>query len=106
MRLGTPDYVAELEARARRDFAGFLALDMQTIAERADLGGLTPDTVDQECHPGMPYEVIVDAVKRHDADLLVVGTRGAGGVTRAIWGSVATALVEAPPCDLMIVHEI
>jgi nucleotide-binding universal stress UspA family protein len=105
-RLGSPEYVAELEATAQRSLAGFLARDMQTILERADLGPVKPDMVEQECLCGMPYPVIIAAVQRHQADLVVVGTHGAGGVERAIWGSVATALIQSPPCDLMIVHEI
>jgi len=105
-RLGPPEYVAELEATAQRNLAGFLARDMQTILERTDLGPVEPNMVEQECLCGMPYEVIIAAVQRHQAGLVVVGTHGAGGVKRVIWGSVATALVDSLPCDLMIVHEI
>lgn len=105
-RLGPPEYVAELEATAQRNLAGFLARDMQTILERTDLGPVQPNMVEQECLCGMPYEVIIAAVQRHQAGLVVVGTHGAGGVERVIWGSVATALVNSLPCDLMIVHEI
>ncbi|MFN8704811.1 MAG: universal stress protein [Rhodospirillales bacterium] len=105
-RLGPPEYVAELEATAQRNLAGFLARDMQTILERTDLSPVEPNMVEQECLCGMPYEVIIAAVQRHQAGLVVVGTHGAGGVARVIWGSVATALVDSLPCDLMIVHEI
>lgn len=105
-RLGSPEYVAELEATAQRELTDFLARDMQTIVERADLGPVEPDMVEQECLCGMPCPVIIAAVERHQADLVVVGTHGAGALERAIWGSVATALVGSPPCDLMIVHEI
>jgi nucleotide-binding universal stress UspA family protein len=105
-RLGPPEYVAELEATAQRNLAGFLARDMQTILERTDLGPVEPNMVEQECLCGMPYEVIIAAVQRHQAGLVVVGTHGTGGMERLIWGSVATALVNSLPCDLMIVHEI
>ena len=38
-----------------------------------------------------------------DADLLVLGTHGRGGMTRLLIGSVAEAVVRQPPCDVLVI---
>jgi nucleotide-binding universal stress UspA family protein len=105
LRLGTPTYLAEVEARARGELDAFLNEDMKHLIRRAGLEGAAPVKIEGACVQGMPYEALVKEVGRVSADLLVVGTHGAGGMTRALWGSVATALLETPPCDLLVVHE-
>jgi nucleotide-binding universal stress UspA family protein len=33
---------------------------------------------------------------------MVIGTHGRTGVSRAVWGSVAEALLELAPCDVLV----
>lgn len=55
---------------------------------------------------GEPVSVIVREVRDQSADLLVIGTRGRGGLlSSAPFGSVAQALLESPPCDVLAVPE-
>lgn len=105
LRLGTAQYLAAVEADARREFDQFLAEDMAQLIRRAGLKDVEPAAIRHESVPGMPYEALTRAVERLHADLLVVGTHGAGGFARTLWGSVATALLENPPCDLLVTHE-
>jgi nucleotide-binding universal stress UspA family protein len=50
---------------------------------------------------GSPVEVLLDAAK--GADLLVAGTRGLGGFTGMLLGSVSHHLVHHAPCPVLIV---
>lgn len=52
---------------------------------------------------GPPRAVIPDAVARARADLLVLGTRGHGNVTRAFLGTVAGDVLREVPCDVLVV---
>jgi nucleotide-binding universal stress UspA family protein len=42
---------------------------------------------------GTPAEAILELARSRDADLIVVGSRGRGGVTGTVLGSVSTAVV-------------
>jgi universal stress protein E len=52
---------------------------------------------------GAPFEVIQDAVKSMRADLLVIGTRGYGGLKRILLGSVADQVLRGMDCDILAV---
>jgi len=51
---------------------------------------------------GPPQEVIDEMVRRRTADLVVVASRGAGATRMVLLGSVASALLDAVPCDVAI----
>lgn len=48
---------------------------------------------DTEIVEGSPAQKILDVARAHGADLIVVGSRGRGGVTGALLGSVSSELV-------------
>ena len=50
-----------------------------------------------------PAEAIVSSVKRVQADLLVMGTRGYGRFRRVLLGSTASQVLDAVPCDVLLV---
>lgn len=58
------------------------------------LGGAIGDTADALMH----------VAREHDAELIVVGTRGLGGIKRLFLGSVSTKLVHEAPCDVLVVR--
>ena len=51
---------------------------------------------------GSPAHVLLDAAK--GAELLVVGSRGHGGVAGALLGSVSQHCASHSPCPIVIVH--
>jgi nucleotide-binding universal stress UspA family protein len=54
--------------------------------------------------PGVPYEVIAEAAKKNDADLVVMGTHGRTGASRFFLGSVASRVISTAPCPVLTVR--
>ena len=52
---------------------------------------------------GDPAEVLLDAARLYDADLMVVGSVGLVGAERVLLGSVASSVLHHAPCDVMVV---
>jgi K+-sensing histidine kinase KdpD len=52
---------------------------------------------------GPPARAIVGYARRHHVDLIVMGTHGRTGVSRAVLGSVAEAVVRRAPCRVLTV---
>lgn len=72
-------------------------------AARAHLEGLGVGVKTVE-GVGEPAEVIGEAAKEANADLVVVGTRGLGAGKRMLLGSVSTRLAHDSPCDVLVVR--
>jgi nucleotide-binding universal stress UspA family protein len=53
---------------------------------------------------GVAWEEIIEAVKRLDVGLIVIGTHGRRGLPRAILGSVAEKVVRLSPVPVLTVH--
>ena len=53
---------------------------------------------------GVPPDEIVEVAEKHDADLIVVGTRDLGFFERVLRGSVSDGVVHRAHCDVLIVH--
>ncbi len=51
---------------------------------------------------GEPSAVILRELLRRDADIVVLGTHGRSGLSHLLLGSVAEAVLEAAPCDVLI----
>lgn len=58
--------------------------------------------VDPVVQEGHPAQVLVDRAK--DADMLVVGSRGHGGLAGALIGSVSFSCAAHSPCPVVIVR--
>ncbi len=55
--------------------------------------------------PDDPATAILDVAGREGADLVVVGSRGLGGVKRFLRGSVSARVATHAPTSVLIVHE-
>ncbi len=53
---------------------------------------------------GSPVEVLLDVVRREQADLLVVGNRGLNSVKGRLLGSVPADATRRAGCDVLVVH--
>jgi len=70
----------------------------------AGLGGPRPERVTVQAVDGIPAEALLNAAA--DADVIVVGARGAGGFARLRVGSVADVVAHHAQCPVVIVpHE-
>jgi nucleotide-binding universal stress UspA family protein len=66
------------------------------------LGGTRPASLTVRAVSGHPAEVLVGA--SNEADLLVVGKRGAGGFTSMLTGSVTSQVVNHSVCPVVVVR--
>ncbi|KAI3979324.1 hypothetical protein MKX01_020532 [Papaver californicum] len=63
------------------------------------------DDVIFEVMEGDPRRVMCEAVEKHQATILVVGSHGYGAVKRAILGSVSDYCAHHAQCNVMIVKK-
>ena len=54
---------------------------------------------------GAPDREIVDLTEKIEAGLVVIGSRGLGGIRRALMGSVSDSVVRHAHCPVMVVRE-
>jgi nucleotide-binding universal stress UspA family protein len=84
----------EIEAAARRQLDALIdEKDRATLSARAVL------TVSSS-----PALAIVEYAKRSKADLILMGTRGRGGVAHLLMGSVAERVLRIAPCPVLTLH--
>jgi nucleotide-binding universal stress UspA family protein len=85
----------ELAAKVRRLVQG------EVDEVLAKLDGPKPETVSIEVAMGSSVEEIVNAGK--DADMIVVGSRGAGGFSRMMMGSVSSLVTHHAHCPVVVI---
>ncbi len=51
---------------------------------------------------GDPATLIIHLAKKHDIDLLVIGSTGKGAMKRAFLGSVSAKVIEQAPCGVYV----
>jgi nucleotide-binding universal stress UspA family protein len=76
-----------------------LAVHGRKIAADLGLKGIVAQAI-----PGSPPDVLLEAAKDFDADVIVVGSKGLTGLPVARLGSVASLVSHHAPCDVFIVH--
>jgi nucleotide-binding universal stress UspA family protein len=76
--------------------------ELEDSASRARAQGLRTRVA---LRVGVPYREIVTLARHLEADLIVVGTHGRGGIDRALLGSVADRLVRLAPCPVLTVPD-
>ena len=77
------------------------AVKLEADRVLAGLTGSHPESVTVKAVHGFPVEEFVSASK--GADLVVLGSRGAGGFTRMLMGSTAGQVVQHAHCPVLII---
>ncbi|MGD9570771.1 MAG: universal stress protein [Thermoleophilia bacterium] len=67
------------------------------------LADLPADGHDRHVEIGAPAPVLLALARDRDAAFVVLGSRGLGGVARAVLGSVSRAALASAPCPVVIV---
>jgi len=67
----------------------------------SDLGNSAPASVTVRVASGSVVEELVNAAK--NADMLVVGSRGAGGFSRLMMGSVSSMVTQHATCPVVVI---
>jgi nucleotide-binding universal stress UspA family protein len=73
----------------------------ETDKALAALDGPHPESVTVKAVHGLPVQELVNASK--EADMVVLGSRGVGGITRLLLGSTADQVVQHALCPVLIV---
>jgi nucleotide-binding universal stress UspA family protein len=103
-----PQYWPEAYGLAAPPTVGDVKRDLRRMARRmlddvlADRPDLAAVPVELHQLEGLPGRVLVE--QSHDADLLVVGHRGRGGLTSAVLGSVGLQCVQHARCPVAVVR--
>jgi len=97
--LDAPGVRAELQGEKLRRLDDFVVEEIRELQSR-----LTDQPVfEGPCvRQGSVVEVLYDAVRENEADLLVLGTHSRTGIGRAFLGSVAEVMLSDPPIDILI----
>jgi nucleotide-binding universal stress UspA family protein len=80
-----------------------LLQDAEELTQKvaSQLGESRPPSVTVRAISGFPAKELVDASR--DADLVIVGSRGAGGFAKLMLGSVSSQVVEHAHCPVVVV---
>jgi len=114
---GTPLTVMTVHELIRGYYGGMVEYPGdQILAEKAgqlvqaevdavakDLGDVTPASMNVRVASGSVVEELVNAAK--DADMLVVGSRGAGGFSRLVLGSVSSLVTQHATCPVVVIPQ-
>jgi nucleotide-binding universal stress UspA family protein len=75
-------------------------LILDTITEEVDLEGVDYETIEEI---GDPARMLLAYCEESEADLLIVGKRGASLIERLVLGSVANRVLHEAPCPVTLV---
>ena len=79
-----------------------LAAEEMTLKVTSQLGEPRPVSVTVRAVNGFPAQELIEASR--EADLMVVGSRGAGGFARLVAGSVSSQVVHHAHCPVAVVR--
>ena len=91
-------YPGDLELTAKAEAAA----QAETEKVLAALGSSRPESVTVSGVNGIPARELIKAGE--GADMIVVGSRGVGGFSRLLMGSVAGQVAQHAPCPVVIVR--
>lgn len=99
---GKGSFAQEVADAERRRLETFLKDEIEALGARADAAGVAGSSLSKTIREGEPAAVLRAECSRLSADLMAIGTHGRTAISRAIWGRVATDLLDDPPCDVLV----
>jgi len=90
-----PSYLERLDAAEREQARTLLDEVASTLRER----GIAVETL---MPSGKPEDILANLASQPDIDLVVVGHRGRGAISRVLLGSVADRLVQTSPKPVLV----
>ena len=66
--------------------------------------GDTSIQLEEDLLEGPAADAIINAARTHNAELIVMGTRGKGSIEGLLFGSVSTKVSHYAPCTVMVVR--
>jgi nucleotide-binding universal stress UspA family protein len=78
------------------------AAEEMTLKVTSQLGEAQPASVTVRAVNGFPVQMLIEASRQ--ADLMVVGSRGAGGFAKLVAGSVSSQVVHHAHCPVVVVR--
>jgi nucleotide-binding universal stress UspA family protein len=76
-------------------------VEVETDQVLGEIAGPRPPGVKVEAINGIPAEALLSAAA--DADMVVVGSRGSGGFSRLLLGSVSTQVAHHATCPVVVI---
>ena len=90
-----PVDLSELESDLGREMGAQLAADAAHFSQ--------PDLrIDREVLLGRPSTMLADKARDVEADMIIVGNRGRGGIRSMLLGSVSAEVVDSAPCPVLV----
>jgi nucleotide-binding universal stress UspA family protein len=90
--------------RIGRQQAGQIFDEVDEIAKRHNATNLNIVKEMVETSSGSAADEIIQYAKEKAVDLIVVGTKGRSGMSKALLGSVASKIVTYSPCSVLVVR--
>lgn len=75
---------------------------LKAQAEEAELAGISVEATQRQGNPG---ETICEMAKSGGADLILLGSRGRGGISEWLLGSVSNYVMHHAPCSVLVSRE-
>ena len=102
-------YVDDSQVPYDAGFAGYVPPPDETEQLEKRLNETVPTVPDVECEHhllfGHPADAIVEFARKHEIDLIVLGTHGRTGVARLLMGSVAESVVRRAECPVLTLKQ-
>lgn len=100
-RFYVADGFAPVPTSVNQDFYELAQRTVDEASHRIKLAGLNDAKV--ELAQGQPAEMILEYVKEHGNDLIVIGSRGLGGIREFVLGSVSHNVVQHAHVPVLVV---
>ena len=84
-------FVEQVRTEGRKSLEAFVKANFKDLAVKAVF------------LEGRPFVEIIRYARENQIDLIIISTHGRGGITHALFGSVAETVVRKAPCPVLVV---